>query len=323
MGMINCAVIGVGYLGKFHAEKYANLPQAKLVAVCDIDQQKCDAIATQHQANSVADFRQLVGEVDAVSIAATTTQHFEIAKFCLSQGIHVLVEKPMTTTVEEADQLIALSKANNCILQVGHLERFNPVLSVLDGVLDNPRFIESTRLAPFNPRGTDVNVVLDLMIHDIDIIQSIIGAKIDQILAVGSPVLSQYNDIVNARIQFTNGCIANVTASRVSLKKERKLRFFQHNAYVSIDLQNKKVAIYRKGEGEMFAGIPEIISETKTLDQGDALRDEIISFLEAITHNRPPVVSGEEGKRALATALEITRIVKQELTKAPLFATPA
>ena len=198
-------------------------------------------------------------------------------------------------------------------MQIGHLERFNSVVHALEKYLDGPRFIECIRLAPFKLRSIDVNVVLDLMIHDIDLIQYIVGSPIKKISANGACVLSDQIDIANARIQFENHCVANVTASRVSLQQQRKLRLFQQEAYISLDLQHKQLAIHRKGTNEMFPGIPEIICEEQGFEQGDALRDEIIAFLDSIIHGKPPMISGEDGKMALATAVKITDIVKKQM----------
>jgi predicted dehydrogenase len=313
MGKIRSAVIGVGYLGKFHAEKFNMLPHSQLVAVCDSQAERCHDIAQKHKVESIIDYKELLGKVDAVSIAVPTSLHFPIAKFFLENGIHVLLEKPIASTVAEAQSLIEIANEKKVVFQIGHLERFNSVLIALDTILDNPRFIESIRLAPFKPRGTDINVVLDLMIHDIDIIQRIVGSPINNIHANGASVLSQHIDIANVRLQFENGCVANVTASRVSFKVERKLRIFQHDAFISLDLHHKKLAIHRKGISEMFPGIPEIISEEQAYEQGDVLLDEISAFLHSIQNNAPAVVTGEDGKRALATAIEITRIVSEQL----------
>lgn len=313
MNKIRTAVIGVGYLGKFHAEKFNTLPQSQLISVCDIDEERCQAIARAHNIAITTDYTSLLNKVDAVSIAVPTFLHYPIAKFFLENGVHVLLEKPIASTVEEAQSLIDIANDKNVVFQIGHLERFNSVLVALDTVLDNPRFIESIRLAPFKPRGTDINVVLDLMIHDIDIIQRIVGSPIANIHANGASVLSSHIDIANVRLQFENGCVANVTASRVSFKVERKLRIFQHDAFISLDLHNKKLAIHRKGISEMFPGIPEIISEEQAYEQGDALLDEISAFLHSVQTNSPAVVTGEDGKRALATAVEITRIVTEQL----------
>jgi predicted dehydrogenase len=317
MTKIRCAVIGVGYLGKFHAEKYFNLENAELVAVCDSNIHRAEEVAQLYQTQAIDDYHTLKDKVDAVSIAVPTLHHYEVAKFFLTNNIHVLVEKPITVSVEQADELIALSKKNKLILQVGHLERFNTVLREVEHSLDFPRYIESHRLSMFNPRGTDVSVMLDLMIHDIDIIQYLINSPITEIRANGAAVLTNDIDIATARIQFENACVANVTASRVSLKSERKMRIFQHDAYIFLDLQNPMVSIHRKGEGEMFPGIPEIIKHEQTFEKGDALKDEIIAFLNSITHQTPAVVTGEDGRRALATAIEIGRLVQSQFDIAP------
>lgn len=308
---LKTAVIGVGYLGKFHAQKYATLPNSKLVAVGDTDADQCQRIAQEYQCQALTDYHDIIGKVDAVSIVVPTALHYPIAKTCLENGIHVLLEKPMASTVEEAAALIALANKHKVVLQVGHLERFNSALHQLSQFIDNPQFIESFRLSPFQLRGTDVNVILDLMIHDIDIILSIIDSPIKKIDANGAAVLSKHTDIANARITFENGCVANVTASRVSVKPHRKLRLFQPHCYISVDLQNKQITRHSKGEDELFPGIPSIQSTEQTLDSGDALRDEIDAFLTAIIEGTPPIVSGEDGKRALETAIQITRIVTE------------
>jgi len=305
----------VGYLGKFHAEKYANLSHVDLAAVCDIDSEACHTVARKHDALAVIDYRELLGKVDAVSIAVPTSNHYEVAKAFLEHGCHVLVEKPITQTVAEARSLIAIAKEKHCVLQVGHLERFNSALLALDKLLYAPKFIESHRLSPFRPRATDVNVILDLMIHDIDIIQSIVKSPIKSIDAQGAPIISKYIDIANVRMTFENGCVANVTASRISFKSERKTRIFQPNSYISIDFQNKKFAVFHKGKGEMIpgSGIPDITREESTFDNSDALQLEITSFVEAITQNKPPLVNGEDGCYALATAIRITKMIRENL----------
>ncbi|HVV68578.1 MAG TPA: Gfo/Idh/MocA family oxidoreductase [Gammaproteobacteria bacterium] len=313
MKIIKCGVIGVGYLGRFHAEKYAKLPNAQLIGVCDTDADKSNEIAQKHGVLATQDYHELLGKVDAVSIVTPTQSHHQIAKVFLEHGVHVLLEKPITNTVAEADELIKIADKNKLVLQIGHLERFNSVVNALEKYLDRPRFIQCSRLAPFKLRSIDVSVVLDLMIHDIDLIQYLVGSPIKQIHANGACVLSDQIDIANARIQFENHCVANVTASRVYLKQERRLRLFQPEAYISVDLQGKQLAIHRKGTNEMFPGIPEIICEEQAFEQGDALRDEIIAFLDSIENQKPPVVSGIDGKRALATAIEITNIVNQQM----------
>lgn len=307
MKRIRAAVIGVGYLGQFHAEKYSQLANAELVAVVDSSRERAGEIAARLGTRGCTDYRELIGQVDAVSIVVPTHYHYEVAKVFLEQGVHVLLEKPITTTLAEADDLIMIAADRRAVFQIGHLERFNPVVVALNGVLNNPGFIESVRIAPFKPRGTDVNVVLDLMIHDIDIIQHIVGSKVKQINSIGAPVFTDEEDIANARIQFENGCVANITASRISMKSERRMRIFQHDAYINVDFQSKKVAIFRKGTGEMFPGVPNVEIEEKSFEQGDALKSEIEAFLEAIATGKPPVVTGEDGRRALETALLINK----------------
>ncbi len=310
MQTVRTAVIGVGYLGRFHAQKYATLPRSRLVAVVDAVPEVRERVAAEVGCRAVADFRDILGEVDAVSIATPTPAHYEIARECLERGVHVLVEKPITETLEEARGLVEVAASRGRILQVGHLERFNPAIRALEGTLGTPRFVESHRLAPFKERGTDVNVVLDLMIHDIDLIQSLVRAPIVSIDAVGTSVFSAGLDIANARIRYANGCVANTTASRISMKMERKLRLFQDDAYVSIDLQQKVLTIVRKPPEGSGATLGQVSIEERSYEQGDALRLEIEAFLETVCGERPPVVTGEDGLRALETALRITELVQ-------------
>jgi predicted dehydrogenase len=315
MNKIKCAVVGVGYLGKFHAGKYASLPNVEFVAVCDTDEKRCHDIASQHNVEAIINYQDLLGKVDAVSIATPTSSHHAIAKFFLENNMHVLLEKPITATIDEAQELISIANKNKLTLQIGHLERFNPVLTNLKTHLTKPLFIESLRLAPYKPRSTDVNVVLDLMIHDIDIIQYLVGKPIEQIYASGAPVLSTKADIATARIEFTTGCVANVTASRISMQAKRELRIFQHNAYFSGDLNQKTLSILRKSEKEMFPGIPAIDQENFSMQDSDALLDEIKAFISAIIDKSAPIVSGEDGMLALQTATKITQIVRNNLEK--------
>lgn len=307
MDRIRTAVVGVGYLGQFHAEKYAQLAEAELVAVVDTDRTRVDEVAAKVGTSGFTDYREIIDRVDAVSIVVPTHYHFPVAKAFLERGVHVLLEKPITTTVEEADELIRIADERQLVFQVGHLERFNPVVMALDNILTAPRFVESIRIAPFKPRGTDVNVVLDLMIHDIDIIQHIVDSPVKQINSIGAPVFTDEEDIANARIQFENGCVANVTASRISMKSERRMRIFQPDSYITVDFQNKKLAQFRKGTGEMLPGVPNVIVDEQNFEPGDALKAEIASFLECIRTGATPVVSGRDGKRALETALLINK----------------
>lgn len=314
MAPIRAAVVGVGYLGTFHAEKYASLPDARLVGVVDARWERAEAVGQRLGVAAMQDYRQLLGRIDAVSVVVPTTLHFEIADFFLSHGIHVLVEKPMTATVDEAQQLIKTAERSGCVLQVGHLERFNPAVMALQEILDRPLFIESHRLAPFKPRGTDVGVVMDLMIHDIDLIQNIVGVSISEISPIGVPVLTDEEDIANVRLEFANGCVANVTASRVSSKTERKLRVFQPNAYISVDLHEKSITVHRKSSETQPSGMPNISVEKRECGHSDALYSQLQAFLRAVRGEMAPVVSGRDGKLALEAALRISAGLRRHTT---------
>ncbi len=309
-GELRAAVIGVGYLGRFHAQKWAALDGCRLVAVADPGEAARSAVATELGVEAVADWQSLLGRVEAVSIATPTPFHHPIARAFLEAGVHVLVEKPITTTVEEAQDLIAVAAHRGCILQVGHLERFNAAVRAIEGLVSHPRFIESARLAPFKQRGTDVSVVLDLMIHDIDLIQSIVRSPLIKIDAIGRSVFSDDLDIANVRLKFASGCVANVTASRVSLKTERKLRLFEDDAYLSIDLQQKILTVIRKGDSPSVGDLPQVAIEERTYEQGDALRAEIEAFVASIRGGAQPLVGGQEGLDALRTAIEIADLVR-------------
>ncbi|MEE9319939.1 MAG: Gfo/Idh/MocA family oxidoreductase [Granulosicoccus sp.] len=303
---LRVAVIGTGYLGRFHAQKYAALDSAELVAICDLDAARAQKVATEVGTVALSDHHQLKGICDAVSIASPTRSHFAVAHDCLKNGLHVLVEKPMTVTTDEAQTLVDIAAANKLILQVGHLERFNPaLLAVADQIVD-PIFIESHRLAPFTARGADVNVVLDLMIHDIDILLHLVPSEVAAIHANGAPVVSDAPDIANVRIEFANGCVANVTASRVSDKRERRMRFFQKNTYIAVDFQENKARVCRVDhDAPDVDGMPSINCVDTELEKGDAIRAEIEAFLHAIRTNTRPLVSGQDGLRALQAAIAI------------------
>lgn len=315
MATLKAGVIGVGYLGRFHAQKFAALEGVDLVGVVDADPARAQQVAQEVGTRAFTDYRPLLdSRVDLVSIAVPTQHHFAAARAFLEAGVHILLEKPVTQTVEEAEKLIELAREKSLVFQVGHLERFNPAVLALKGVLKNPMFIESHRLAPFKPRGTDVNVVLDLMIHDIDIICTLVGSKIKLINSVGVPVLTGEVDIANARLQFDNGCVANVTASRVSRESMRKIRIFQSDAYISIDYQARKTAIYRKGgDGFPIPGLPHVTMEEQSFPESDALLAEIRSFVESVRTGSSPLVSGEDGKRALEIALLINQKLWHEV----------
>jgi predicted dehydrogenase len=308
MKSLRAGVIGVGYLGEFHAQKYAALPDIDLLAVIDSDPQRALHVGETLDSPSYTDYHEILDKLDLVSIAVPTEHHFQVAQDCLDAGIHVLLEKPITSTPEEAQDLIDLAKHRQLIFQIGHLERFNPALQAIWHDRNNPVFIETHRLAPFNIRGTDVDVVLDLMIHDIDIILSMANSSLTDIRSVGTPVLTPAVDIANARLEFANGCVANLTASRVSNKHMRKVRIFEHNSYISIDFFAHKIT-YHKTCDDLSGkhGELPICIEEKSYQDADSLMAEIKSFIRSIREGIPPVVTGEDGKRALEVALEIIR----------------
>ncbi|MCP4410106.1 MAG: Gfo/Idh/MocA family oxidoreductase [Gammaproteobacteria bacterium] len=312
MSIITTAVIGAGYLGKYHVEKYAQLPGSELIAVVDSNPQTARDTADRYGVEALTDYRDLLERVDAVSIVVPTHWHFEIAQAFLETGSHVLLEKPITTTVAQAQQLVDLARDRQRVLQVGHLERFNKAILDLGNYLNQPLFIETHRLAPFKPRGTDVSVVLDLMIHDIDIILTIVDSPLVHIDASGAAVLSDTVDIANARLKFANGCVANVTASRISMKTERKMRIFQNDAYLSVDFHNRELAIFRKGQGELYPGVPNIENQCFRYQEDDALKTEIELFLKTIREGTQPIVSGDDGKQALEAAIQITELLARQ-----------
>ena len=312
---LRTAVIGVGYLGRFHAQKYAQLPESKLIGVVDPNPESRTRVAAELNVPGFADIDAILDQVDAVSLAVPTPLHHALGTRLLSKGIHVLIEKPIATTVSEARELVDIARQHNAVLQVGHLERFNPAVRAAAEKLRTPRFVESHRLAPFKQRGSDVSVVLDLMIHDIDLIQELVRSPIESIDAVGAQVFSGEIDIVNARIRFASGCVANTTASRISLKQERKVRIFQDDAYLSIDMQQKILTVIRKKDEAPVESPAQVSIEEDTFDQGDALRDEIAAFLHAIRTGSAPVVTGEDGLRALETAMKITELVQRSAAR--------
>lgn len=309
-GPLRAAVVGVGYLGRFHAQKYARLPEARLVAVVDSDAETARKVGAELDVPALTDFREILGEVDAVSLAVPTPQHYAIGAELMQRGVHLLVEKPIAATIPEARELVAIARRKGCVLQVGHLERFNPAVLAAVSRLRTPRFIEASRLAPYQRRGSDVSVVLDLLIHDIDLIQELVGRPIESIDAVGATVFSGETDIVNARLRFEGGCVANTTASRISLKQERKLRIFQDDAYLSIDLHQKILTVVRRKDVAPVESPAQVAIEEESFAQGDALLVEIEAFVRAIREGAEPIVTGEHGLRALETAMRITELVQ-------------
>jgi predicted dehydrogenase len=315
---LRAAVIGVGYLGRFHAQKYAALSAAgsgvELVGVVDAHPETAQRVAKELGVAAFTHYDELLGsspKVDLVSVASTTETHHAVARDCLAAGVHVLAEKPITVTVEQADQLIALADARHLVLQVGHLERFNPAWLAVKDKIRRPIFIEAHRMAPFKARGTDVSVVLDLMIHDLDLILPLVGSPVTDLRASGVSVLTDGIDIANARIEFANGCVANLTASRTSTASLRRLRVFQHHEYISIDFGDRRIGVSRKRAAIDADDKNEPPIDTETFQQppGDALMTEIQAFVDAVRHGTQSVVSGREGRDALAVALEIDRMI--------------
>ncbi|NTV13376.1 MAG: Gfo/Idh/MocA family oxidoreductase [Desulfobulbaceae bacterium] len=303
-------VIGVGYLGKFHAQKYAAMAEVELVGVADASPEMARQVAESTGCRAFADYRQLLTEVEAVSVVVPTTIHHQVAGDCLRAGVDVMLEKPMTVTVEEADELIALAAAGKRILQVGHLERFNPAILAMEEHLTTPLFIESHRIHVFKNRALDVDVVLDLMIHDIDIILTIVKSPLVTIHTVGLPVVTKTTDIANARLIFANGCTANVTVSRISRDNLRRIRIFQPRSFIAVDYGKKELTVIRQMAETDAEGVPrqEIISSCYV--EQDALALELRDFVANVRARTTPRVAGEEGRRALAVATEIIAQIK-------------
>jgi predicted dehydrogenase len=295
-------VIGVGHFGQHHAGKYARLEGSRLVAVVDSDPARAAMIAGQHRVETLCDYRPLLGRVDAVSIATPPASHFEVARAFIDHGAHVLVEKPITETVADAVRLIDLARDRGKILQVGHIERFSAVGGPLAKLIDRPLFIQASRIGLFAPRGEAVSAVLDLMIHDLDLILSLVKSPIEWAHAIGAPVITTADDMVSCRIQFKNGCVADLTASRVSLRNERKMRIFQKDSCTSVDFMKRRIGVFRHDPAAP-AGKPAVSLEESVYAPVDALEAEIASFLAAVRAGRPPLVTGEDGRRALEAAL--------------------
>jgi predicted dehydrogenase len=319
---IRVGVIGVGHLGRFHAQNYLKLPSVELAGVTDSDSERARQIADECGCGVYPDIDSLLKNVEAVSVAVPTDHHFEVAGQVLSAGIHCLVEKPITETVTQAETLIRMASVKGLILQVGHIERYNPSLQVLQGMPINPQFIESHRLAPFKPRGIEVSVVLDLMIHDIDIVLSMIKAPVEKVDASGVAVVSDTIDIANARLRFANGAVANMTASRISQKTMRKMRLFQKSSYITIDFQDKITEIFRLGEDadassqiltEIGVGDKKqkVLYHKPEITDTNALQAELETFVRSVRGESGSGVTGKAGKEALAVAIEILDQIKQ------------
>ena len=322
MRKLRVGVIGVGYFGQFHAEKYHRLPEVELVGVADINSSRSRQIARRFNTSAYYNYGDLYDKVDAVSIAVPTPIHYQVTKDFFHRGIDVLLEKPIANTLRHADELVEIAEKRQCVFQVGHQERFNAVIMALEGSLVDPVFIESHRLRPFperEERAAGVDVVLDLMIHDIQVILSMVDSSIQSIQGVGVPIVSPHLDIANARIEFENGCIANVTASRVSREKMRKIRIFQSTAYFSIDYVSQRISVLSrdgKGRKPLFPGV---FAEDIEIAKNDPLEMEIKSFIERIRDRKRPLVSGLDGKKALEVALRITDQIQRNIEKSKKF----
>ncbi|MBE0425442.1 MAG: Gfo/Idh/MocA family oxidoreductase [Nitrospirae bacterium] len=303
---VKVGVIGVGYLGQHHARIFSELREAELVAVVDIDKIRADTFAEKYCCESYTDFKDILHKVDALSIVTPTPSHFDIAFDCLRAGKDLLIEKPITVSIDEADELIRGLKDTDCIIQVGHLERYNPAILAVSDMINEPVFIESERFSPFLGRGTDVDVTLDLMIHDIDIILSLISSPIKEIKAVGSKVLTDKIDVAKAWLEFENGCTALATVSRLSPVKQRKLKIFQKDAYISIDYQTSEIKRYFRNESG-------IASEIKIPEHKEPLKEELRDFIRCVKERKRPIVSAIEGRDALKVVLEISNIIKNGL----------
>jgi predicted dehydrogenase len=300
MNVLRVGVVGVGHIGKNHARLYGDLPSAKFTAVYDIDQPRAKKITEKSHALAAHSIDEFAENIDAASIATPTSTHFAIAKQLLDRGKHLLIEKPIAENTAHATELAELAAQRGLILQVGHVERFNPVLSALEERLTHPRFIEAHRLSPYPERSTDIGVVLDLMIHDLEIILHLVRSPVQNIDAVGVPVLSRGEDIANARIRFENGCIANITSSRISPERMRKIRVFQEDAYLSLDYQEQTGEIYRRVGGR-------ITRDKVAIEREEPLKRQLASFIECASTGRAPRVSGFQAAAALELAVEITK----------------
>jgi predicted dehydrogenase len=307
MAKLRAAVVGVGYLGNFHAQKYLPLDNVELVAVVDTDEARARDVASKHGVRAVIDYRELLDQLDLISIVVPPANHFEIARTCLEAGVHILVEKPVTETVEQAQALIELASSRGLVFQVGHLERFNPAVLALRDHLNSPYLIEAQRFAEYKLRGTEVDVVLDLMIHDIDIVLSIVDSDVKGMRSSGTSVVTGDIDIAHARLEFENGCVADLTASRVSQEPARTMNVHQAGSYISVDYLNHSLLVGTVDADGHTDEHREVSFETHSVVGTDVLMDEINSFVAAVSGGGRPAVTGEDGKRALEVAVEISR----------------
>jgi len=305
--VVRVGVVGVGYLGQHHARVYSELPGVELVGVVDINRERAREVARRYSTTPFFDYRDLFGKVDAVSIVVPTVLHRDIAAHFIEEGINILIEKPVTTTLEEAKELMEMAARKNVILQVGHIERFNSAVMELAKIVDNPIFIECCRMGPYVNRNTDVGVVLDLMIHDIDIVMSIVKSNVVKISASGRSVFSRQEDIANAQLVFQNGCVANLTASRVTRKKIRRMEITQVDSFISIDYLEQELAVYKKTSSPL----PQLLIEKPVMQKGEPLRLELEHFIHCVRNGEKPLVGLEEGKNALEVALRILEEIQK------------
>ena len=309
MQKLKVGVVGIGHLGKYHLQKYQKLENCTIVAAADVFEEKVKRVAEIHHCQAMTDYRRMIGSVDAVSIAVPTQGHYEVARTFLEAGVHVLLEKPITETLAQADDLITLADRNKRVLQIGFVERFNPAVVALGKVIQKPLFIEAHRLHPFFERGTDVDVILDLMVHDLDIILHFVNSPLQDVDASGTAVLSDKVDITNARLRFANGCVANITASRISMKTMQKIRFFGLEGYHSVDCAKRDLLSLKRQIGP--EGQIEIIQNHVEIIQKDPLEEEIRAFVEAVTQKKEPLVSGREGRLSLEVGLKIVEEIRK------------
>jgi predicted dehydrogenase len=310
---IKIGVIGVGYLGNYHAQKYAAMEDVDLVGVADVSEALATSAADRYKTKAFTDYTELLDHVDAVSIVVPTPFHHKVASACLERGVDVMLEKPMTVTLEEADDLIAKADSQKLILQVGHLERFNPAVVAMEEYLTTPLFIESQRVHKFNPRGADVDVVLDLMIHDIDIILHVVHSPLQSIQTIGAPIVTRETDVANAQLTFENGCTANVTVSRVAHDNVRSLRIFQPGGSITVNYAAKEITVIERGEGLTDQGLPRESMMSFCFTEKDALQEELTDFVQNVRTRQTPLVSGRDGRQALAVALQIIDQIKQHI----------
>jgi len=309
MRKVKVGVIGVGRLGQHHARIFSKINNVELIAVVDINQKHAEKIASLYHSVFYTNYERILGSVEAVSIATPTPSHYSIANYFLQNGVHCLIEKPITDNLAHAEELLDLARKRNVVLQIGHIERFNPAVVAARKYVNQPKFIEARRLGPYDPRTSHIGVVLDLMTHDLDIVLSFVNSKIENLDALGTSVLSDHEDIANVRMKFFNGCVADISASRVSLEKFRKIRIFQSDSYISLDYERKKLKIYRKKYPEVKT-LDDIEIIQPKLEKYEPLEEELRHFVNCVREGKKPLVSGEHGRDALELGLEILEKIK-------------